>query len=73
MCCESILANLTKTHNHTQRTYVTISFHKLDQSLIHNLLCITARTKVCEYSLHETLLMMGRLIPKHVELTKSAE
>ena len=44
----------TITHN------VTISFQKLDQSLIHNLLCITAHTKACEYSLYKTLLMMDR-------------
>ena len=30
---------------------------------------ITARTKVCEYSLYKTLLMMDRWGPKHVELT----
>ena len=34
---------------------------------------VLPHTKVCEYSLYKTLLMMDRWGPKHVELTKSAE
>ena len=34
---------------------------------------VEPHTKVCEYSLYKTLLMMDRWGPKHVELTKSAE
>ena len=50
----------SQLNKHTQQTDVTVSFHKLDQLLIHHLLYITARTKVCTYSFYKTLLMMDR-------------
>ena len=39
----------SQLNKQTQQTYVTVPFHKFDQSLIHPPLYITARTIVCIY------------------------
>ena len=58
---------------YSQICYVVLLFVLLDTSSRNGWTCRVVRvlphTKVCEYSLYKTVLMMDRWGPKHVELT----
>ena len=73
-CVAAIWYNKTCKLRHLTPRYIHITINEFILQLCNGWTCRVVRTvvphtKVCEYSLYKTLLMMDRRGPKHVELT----